>query len=103
MTELTPEEREEYAPPGTYLRRMLDQEVVPWPTREELEYENVKLALLRGEEVTIGTVTLRMEALEGSPRSPKDARTRHAGPPPPSSLPSAAYPGVSNKRGRHKL
>jgi hypothetical protein len=39
VTALTPEEREKYAKPGTLLRKMLDDGVVPWPTREELIYE----------------------------------------------------------------
>lgn len=60
MTALTPEEREQYAKPGTLLRKMLDDEVVPWPTKEELAYEVIYGKML---EVNVGTLLGLMEGV----------------------------------------
>lgn len=53
MTDLTTDERDAYATPGTLLRRALDDGIVPWPTREEAEVERVRIDLLLN-----GTATL---------------------------------------------
>src|SRR5688572_27041757 len=48
-TSLSPEERDAYAPPTSVLRQMLDEGDVPWPTKEEVAYEDLALKLLSGE------------------------------------------------------
>lgn len=57
-TPLSDREREQYAKPGTLLKKMLDDGTVDWPTREELEYENLAIRLLSGEwvEIPLGTM-----------------------------------------------
>lgn len=46
MTELDEAQRDIYAPPGTMLRRALDDGFVPWPTLEEAQREGHLLDVL---------------------------------------------------------
>lgn len=58
-TELTPDERDAYAAPGTYLRACLDSGVVPWPaTRDDARRELLLNDILAVGEGTLGDETL---------------------------------------------
>jgi len=97
MTDLTEEEREAYAEPGTFLRKMIDDGIVPWPTREELIHEDMTLAFLSGVDLTVGGVTAMMEAVEDAARSAQDARSR------PSTSPTASLSSSTRPDAPHDI
>lgn len=52
-TPMTDAERDAYAVPGTLLRRLLDDDVVPWPTVEEAAYEKTIIGIIERGEITL--------------------------------------------------
>jgi hypothetical protein len=88
-TPLSPEERDEYAPEGGFMRKMLDAGHAPWPSVEEVAYEDIALKLLEGEwvELPLGQKAGgRLAALEiglNNKSGEMSWRIVHLDPPPP--------------------
>jgi hypothetical protein len=65
MTAMSPEQRDEYAPPGSATRAALDAGKIEWPTLEQAAYEDTLGDLLTtgvavlpdGTRITLGEVT----------------------------------------------
>jgi hypothetical protein len=106
-TPLSDDERESYAPKGGLLRKLLDDEMAPWPTREEVAYEDAALELLSGRNATLPLGQKaggRLAAMELWFDSHNQIQWRivHLDPPPPEDemgapdfpLPSPEAPGL---------